>query len=99
MIRMLLVALLLLTSSIATANPKISLHEATRLAEAYVNTKQIPNSSRYLASVTWHEDLEHPEESCWTIYWAPNKPGRLDDAQLVVWVYDNGKIRHRDSWA
>lgn len=98
MIRTVLVALLLVTSSIATAKPKISLGEATRLAEAYVSTKQIPNSNRYLASVTWHEDLEHPEKSCWTIYWAPNESGKLD-AQLIVWVYDDGKIGHQDSWA
>jgi len=68
MIRALVVALLLVASSIAIAKPKISLSEATRLAEAYVSTKQIPNSNRYLASVTRHEDLEHPEKSCWTIY-------------------------------
>ncbi len=98
MIRALVVTMLLVASSIAIAKPKISLGEATRLAEAYVSTKQIPNSNRYLASVTWNEDLEHPEKSCWAIYWAPNKPGMLD-AQLIVWVYDNGMISYQDSWA
>jgi hypothetical protein len=98
LIRTLLVALLLVTSGISTAKPKFTLSEATRLAEVYLDSKKIPNSKRYLASVTWHEDLAHPKKSCWTIYWAPNNPGLLD-AQLIVWVYDNGKIRYQDSWA
>lgn len=98
MIRAVVVALMLVASSIAVAKPKISLGEATRLAEAYLSTKKIPNSNRYLASVTWHEDVEHPEKSCWTIYWAPNKPGVLD-GQLIVWVYANGTISYQDSWA
>jgi hypothetical protein len=98
MFRILSIALMLVFSGIATAKPKIALREATRLAETYIAQHKIPNSDRYLASVTWHGDLENPEESCWIVFWAPNEPG-LVDAQLVVWVYDNGKIRYQDSWA
>lgn len=98
MTRILLLALLLVASGVASARPKISLLQATRLAEAYIEAKKIPNRDRYLASVTWREDLKHPEESCWAIYWASNDPA-IEDAQLMVWVYDNGQIRHQDSWA
>lgn len=97
-IRAIAAALLLVASSIAMAKPKISLSEAIRLAEAYVSTKKIPNSKRFLAGVNWHEDLKRPEKSCWAIQWAPNQPGILD-AQLIVWVCDNGMISHQDSWA
>lgn len=98
MFRILLITLLLATSGLATAMPKITLIEATRLAEAYVMKQKIPNSERYLASVSWHEDLKNPEKSYWSILWLPNN-GLIDDAQLVVQVYDNGKITHQDSWA
>jgi hypothetical protein len=97
MLRILSIALLILVSSIAVAKPRIALPEAIRLAEAYVKELKIQNSDRYLASVTWHQDFEHPEKSCWVVFWAPNEPG-VFDRQLVVWVCGNGKIRHQDSW-
>ncbi|XLZ71018.1 hypothetical protein ABT364_03370 [Massilia sp. SR12] len=96
--RAILAVLLLLANGFAVAKPKIELVGAIRLAEKYVIDHKIPNRDRYLASVTWHEDLNHPEKSCWSIYWAPNKPEILD-AQLVVWVCDDGKISYQDSWA
>jgi len=68
------------------------------MAEAYIAKHQIPNGDRYLASVSWHEDIAHPQKSCWSILWVPNQPGMVD-GNLVVWVYDNGKIRYQDAWA
>lgn len=97
-IRAFLFALLFLASSLAAAKPKIELAEAIRLAEAYVATHKIENGDRYLAKVNWHEDFKHPEKSCWIVFWAHNEPGMLD-AQLVVWVYEDGRIRHQDTWA
>jgi hypothetical protein len=98
LIRAVLIVLLLLASSISVAKPSIELKEAVRLAEAYIAEHHISNNDRYLASVTWHEDLEQPNESCWSVFWAPNEAALLD-AQLVVWVCHDGRIRHQDSWA
>ena len=97
-LRVFLILLLLLASGLASAKPRIELAEAVRLAEAYVSDHKVSNDDRYLASVVWEEDFEHPERSCWTIFWAHNEPGMLD-AQLVVWVFDDGRIKYQDSWA
>ena len=97
-LRVFLIPLLLLASGLASAKPRIELAEAVRLAEAYVSDHKVPNDDRYLASVVWEEDFEHPERSCWTRFWVHNEPGMLD-AQLVVWVFDDGRIKYQDSWA
>ena len=96
--RAILLFLLLISNGIVAAKPKTGLVQAVRMAEAYVAEHKIPNSNRYLASVTWHQNSKQPSKSCWTVSWAPNESGLLD-AQLVVWVCNNGKIRHQDSWA
>ena len=98
LIRALLVALLLFANGFAVAKPKIELAEAVRLAEAYVASHKISNTDRYLAKVNWHEDFKHPEKSCWIVFWAHNEPGMLD-AQLVIWVYEDGRTRYHDTWA
>lgn len=97
-IRALLIVLLLIANSIAAAKPKIELNEAARLAQSYVASHKIENGDRYLAKVNWHEDFEHPEKSCWIVFWAHNEPTRLD-GELVVWVYEDGRIRHQDTGA
>jgi hypothetical protein len=94
----LILALLLQVCFPAVAKPRTELAEAVRLAETYIAKHHIPNEHRYLASVSWHEDIAHPQKSCWSILWVPNQPG-LVDANLVVWVYDNGNIRYQDTWA
>ncbi len=92
--RALLVVMLFLASSIVSAKPNIELTEALRLAQAHVSEKNNPNDDRYLESVAWHEDYSHPEKSCWIVFWAPNKMA-FDD-QLVVWIFNDGSIRHQD---
>lgn len=94
----LLAILLMLSSGIVAAKPKLDLIAAVRLAEKYVADHKIPNRDRYLASAAWNDDPKHAESRCWSIYWAPIN-SRLLDAQLVVWVCDDGMIRHQDSWA
>jgi hypothetical protein len=94
----LILALLLQVCIPAVAKPHTDLAEAVRLAESYIAKNHIPNDDRYLASVTWHEDIAHPQKSCWAVLWVPNQPGTVD-ANLVVWVYDNGKISYQDTWA
>jgi hypothetical protein len=96
--RGLLLAVLLQVSEIALAKPTMELTEALRLARAYVAEHKIANEDRYLASATWHEDFDHPEKSCWSILWASNEP-RVTDSELVVWVYEDGRIRYQDAWA
>jgi len=95
--RTLLLGVLLLVSSTSLAAPRIGLLEAARLAEGYVRDHQIENSDRYLAGVSWHEVNGHPEKSCWSVMWASNE--MMLDAQLVVWVCDDGKIHYQDKWA
>jgi hypothetical protein len=88
--------LLLLASSIASAKSKLDLEDALQLAQKYVLEKKIPNGHRYLESVAWHEDRAHPERSCWVVFWAPNE---LEfDAQLVVWVSNDGTVKHQSAW-
>ncbi|MEJ1098499.1 MULTISPECIES: hypothetical protein [unclassified Pseudoxanthomonas] len=95
--RTLLIVLLLLTNGVAAAKPSTELTAAVHLAEAYIAEHKILNGNRYLASVAWHEDMAHPEKSYWSIMWVPNE--LAFDAQLVVWVFADGTIKHQDSWA
>jgi hypothetical protein len=98
--RILLVGLLLLISSASSANPRIDLTEALRLAEDYVRDHKIENSSRFLSGVHWDEVIGHPEKSCWSVVWDWSTDDMMmTDARLVVRVCEDGSIRHQDKWA
>lgn len=89
---------LLIASGAPLAKPSTELPEALRLAEAYVSEHKIPNTERYLAGISWHEEPRHPEKSCWSVMWLPNE--LAFDAQLVVWVCNDGRISHQaGGWA
>jgi hypothetical protein len=91
---------LLVFAGATHAAPKIPLKDALRLAEEYVAQHQRSLKDRYMESISWHEDHEHPENSCWSVAWNLDVPGYVvSDGLLVVWVCANGKIRHADSWA
>ena len=83
------------------AVPKVPLKKALRLAEAHLAKNRVENTHRYLQSVTWLENLQHPEKSCWVVFWAPDDSELIVvDGQLVVWVCNDGKsVRHQDTWA
>lgn len=88
-----LLCTLLLASGTSLAKPSTELPGELRLAEAYVPEHKIPNTERYLASISWHEEPGHPGKSCWSVMWLPDEPAF--DAQLVVWVCNNGRISHQ----
>jgi len=79
-----LLGTLLLASGASLAKPSTELPEALRLAEAYVSSHKISNTHRYLASISWHEEPDHPDKSCWSVMWLPDE--LAFDAQLVVCV-------------
>lgn len=88
-----LLGTLLLASGASLAKPSTELPVALRLADAYVSDHTIPNTERYLASISWHGEPGHPEKSCWSVMWLPNE--LAFDAQLVVWVCNDGRISHQ----
>jgi len=92
---------LLACSCQAQAAPKIPLERALRLAEAHLALNKVVNTHRHLQSVTWQENLQQPEKSCWVVFWARDDSEFIVvDGQLVVWVCNDGKsVRHQDTWA
>jgi hypothetical protein len=93
-VRALVLVLLLFPCGPVEARPATPLTEAVSRAETYIVEHKIPNEDRYLSKVTWNEDLEHPERSCWSLMWLPDEVSF--DGQLVVWVFADGHIEHQD---
>lgn len=96
--RIILMITLLQFAGSALAKPtKIDLAEALRLAQQYVVDHRIPIGNRFLASIAWHEEWQQPDKSCWIVAWEPS--AAVTDGQLIVWIYEDGRIRFQDHWA
>jgi hypothetical protein len=68
---------------------KLSLQQAQRLAENYLQAKQI-NVSNLTLAAKWRS----AKDNGWTFIWAPPTNTPVFDSDIRVYVDDNGAVSH-----
>lgn len=74
-----------------TREPKTSLKQALAEAEKHVADEKLDVSGLFLSRIYRTEFPENRKQNCWTVIWAPKDPN-VDDGELHVYVYDDGRI-------
>ena len=77
------------TNASSKSDAKLSLQQAQRLAENYLQAKQI-NLSNLTLAAKWRS----AKNNGWTFIWAPptNKP--VFDSEIRVYIDDDGAVSH-----
>jgi hypothetical protein len=82
--------------SAETREPKTGLKQALVKAEKHVAEKKLDVSGLFLSRIYRSEFPKNPKQNCWTVIWAPKDPN-IDDGELRVYIYDDGRIEHGGS--
>jgi hypothetical protein len=80
-----------LTTKATNAYSQISLQEALHKAEFYIKTNNISLSGLTLVG-SYHSEFTDANNNRWTFIWVPLTNTPMMDAELRVYVDDNGKI-------
>jgi len=77
--------------SVEKREMKAGLKQALAKAEKYVAEKKLDVSGLFLSKVYRDEFPENPKQNCWIVIWAP-KDRNISDGELIVCIYDDGRI-------